>query len=253
MSRLTWVRNQGIHFDFDYGTVTLCGPPFQAVRLSKLLPRDIPIAPRNPDWTCVHSVWAVPRSLATTSGIADCFLFLRVLRCFTSPGLPPATMNSSQVEEVLPSTGFPIRTSTDQSLVSGSPWLFAATHVLHRLLKPRHPPHALSSLVTLDSSLPSSRSDGNRVKAEVQALRRHWISRPRCFDAFLPFVFGCQRARRSARRCVPPGTRGSRNEPGGADRNRTDDIQLAKLALYQLSYSPTKRWSPERYGGPRWI
>ena len=25
----------------------------------------------------------------------------------------------------------------------------------------------------------------------------------------------------------------------GADRSRTDDIQLAKLALYQLSYSPT--------------
>ena len=27
-------------------------------------------------------------------------------------------------------------------------------------------------------------------------------------------------------------------KPGGADRSRTDDIQLAKLALYQLSYSP---------------
>ena len=26
----------------------------------------------------------------------------------------------------------------------------------------------------------------------------------------------------------------------GADRDRTDDIQLAKLALSQLSYSPTK-------------
>ena len=35
-----------------------------------------------------------------------------------------------------------------------------------------------------------------------------------------------------------PETRGFRNEPGGADRNRTDDIQLAKLALYQLSYTP---------------
>jgi hypothetical protein len=26
--------------------------------------------------------------------------------------------------------------------------------------------------------------------------------------------------------------------PGGADRDRTDDIQLAKLALSQLSYGP---------------
>ena len=39
---------------------------------------------------------------------------------------------------------------------------------------------------------------------------------------------------------------------GGADRNRTDDIQLAKLALYQLSYSPNQAWVPEG-GGPRWI
>src|ERR1700728_3663581 len=30
----------------------------------------------------------------------------------------------------------------------GSPWLFAACHVLHRLLVPRHPPNALISLKT---------------------------------------------------------------------------------------------------------
>ena len=29
----------------------------------------------------------------------------------------------------------------------GSPWLFAACHVLHRLLVPRHPPNALRSLI----------------------------------------------------------------------------------------------------------
>jgi hypothetical protein len=28
-------------------------------------------------------------------------------------------------------------------------------------------------------------------------------------------------------------------ENGGPERDRTDDIQLAKLALYQLSYGPT--------------
>ena len=31
-------------------------------------------------------VWALPRSLATTGGIIVYFLFLRVLRCFSSPG-----------------------------------------------------------------------------------------------------------------------------------------------------------------------
>src|ERR1700753_3999114 len=33
----------------------------------------------------VNKVWAVPRSLATTNGIVVYFLFLRVLRCFSSP------------------------------------------------------------------------------------------------------------------------------------------------------------------------
>jgi hypothetical protein len=155
VSRLTWVRNQEIRIGFAYGTVTLCGPTFQTVQLPILFSRVIPIAPRNPEGTRVHSVWAVPRSLATTDGIAACFLFLRVLRCFTSPGSPPAAMDSPQDTAVLPAVGFPIRTSTDQSLVGGSPWLFAATHVLHRLLEPRHPPHALSSLVTRNSGLSS--------------------------------------------------------------------------------------------------
>src|SRR5690606_33341819 len=83
-----------------------------------------------------------------------CFLFLRVLRCFTSPGSPPMPMDSAWDDAALPASGFPIRTSPDQSLVSGSPRLIAATHVLHRLSAPRHPPHALSSLVILLLSHP---------------------------------------------------------------------------------------------------
>ena len=43
--------------------------------------------------------------------------------------------------------GFPIRKSPDQSLVTSSPGLIAGSNVLHRLLVPRHPPIALSSLL----------------------------------------------------------------------------------------------------------
>src|SRR5512145_824161 len=81
-------------------------------------------------------------------------------------------MDSSQDSAVLPAEGFPIRTSTDRSLVGGSPWLFAATHVLHRLSEPRHPPHALSSLVTLNSGLPSRWLERRLFKVEIQILRR---------------------------------------------------------------------------------
>ena len=44
--------------------------------------RSVVLLPRR----CVATaaVWAVPRSLATTGGITFCFLFLEVLRCFSS-------------------------------------------------------------------------------------------------------------------------------------------------------------------------
>src|SRR3712207_4862677 len=42
--------------------------------------------------------------------------------------------------------GFPIRRSPDRSSFTSSPGLIAGYYVLHRLLVPRHPPIALSSL-----------------------------------------------------------------------------------------------------------
>jgi hypothetical protein len=54
------------------------------------------------------------------------------------------------VTRLFDTPGFPIRTSPGQRSVGNSPELFAATHVLHRLSTPRHPPHALSSLLTYD-------------------------------------------------------------------------------------------------------
>jgi hypothetical protein len=58
VSRLTWVRSQELHIGFGYRTVTFFGPPFQTVHLPILHSRVIPTAPRNPDRTCVRSVWA---------------------------------------------------------------------------------------------------------------------------------------------------------------------------------------------------
>jgi hypothetical protein len=73
-------------------------------------------------------------------------LFLRVLRCFSSPGSLPETMCSSQDTWAFPHVGFPIRTSLAQAGAHPLPELSAVYHVLHRQLTPRHPPYALSSL-----------------------------------------------------------------------------------------------------------
>lgn len=52
--------------------------------------------------------------------------------------------------------GFPIRKSTDQRSFTNSPWLIAGYNVLHRLLVPRHPPIALSSLLFTTKMLAST-------------------------------------------------------------------------------------------------
>src|SRR3954463_13268506 len=67
---------------------------------------------------------------------------------FQFPGLPsPALFYSGGDTRALARAGFPIRTSPDQRLVSTSPGLIAAAHVLHRLSAPRHPPCALVLLI----------------------------------------------------------------------------------------------------------
>src|SRR5215468_6974550 len=43
----------------------------------------------------------------------------------------------------------PVRAPRDQRSFDSSPGLFAVFHALRRLLAPRHPPHALSSLAAL--------------------------------------------------------------------------------------------------------
>ena len=77
-----------------------------------------------------------------------CFLFLWVLRCFTSPRSLqlPYTFRQRSPDTTLDIQGFPIRTSPDHSSFTNSPGLIAGYNVLHRLLVPRHPPIALSSL-----------------------------------------------------------------------------------------------------------
>ena len=66
---------------FAYGTFTLSGQLSQncSAKLAGSIPRSEPHGART-------MVWALPFSLAATHRITCCFLFLRLLRCFSSPG-----------------------------------------------------------------------------------------------------------------------------------------------------------------------
>ena len=66
------------------------------------------------------------------------FLFLQVLRCFSSLRLP--TVYSVML---LLNTGLPHSEIPGSKVICTSPGLIAACHVLLRLREPRHPPSAL--------------------------------------------------------------------------------------------------------------
>ena len=74
------------------------------------------------------------------------FLFLRLLRCFSSAGLPTYDYFIHHRLTEYCSAVFPHSDIRGSMLICSSPQLFAAYHVLHRLLVPRHPPCALSCL-----------------------------------------------------------------------------------------------------------
>ncbi len=72
------------------------------------------------------------------------FLFLRLLRCFSSPGLPHPPM--WRVVHGLRPCGSPHSDTCGSSRICRSPQLFAACHVFHRPPVPGHPPCALPRL-----------------------------------------------------------------------------------------------------------
>ena len=74
------------------------------------------------------------------------FLFLRLLRCFRSPGcLLHGYLFTMRYPGIAPGE-FPHSDICGSTVVCTYPQLFAACRVLRRLLVPRHPPYALFHL-----------------------------------------------------------------------------------------------------------
>ena len=93
------------------GAFTRCGRTFQSVRLACQVPCPGPATPR-----CKHLGLASRAFARHYSRARVCFPFLRVLRCFTSPGVaPPGLLNSSRGAMALAMAGCPIRRPPDQS------------------------------------------------------------------------------------------------------------------------------------------
>ena len=124
---------------FAYGAFTLCGPAFQRVLLCSVL--GFACGPTTPGRASPRARFGLVRvrsPLLPQSLV--CFLFLRVLRCFSSPGSPLARPGAGLAPGGLPHSE--IRASTG---ICPYARLIAACHVLRRLREPRHPSCALLS------------------------------------------------------------------------------------------------------------
>ena len=161
--------------------------------------------------------------------------------------------------------GFPHSEICGSKVAHTSPQLIAACHVLHRLCMPRHPPNALTSRLKIRTTnditaaghtaikrslisvsahskgggeAPTPGSDfvglytrRNRPTASFKKPIHNVKELPRCtctrqtgYLSFWTLIPRCCWLCVQVRRAI-----------GGAYRDRTDDLKLAKLALSQLS------------------
>ena len=128
---------------FGYGAVTSCGAPFQKLPLTFAVGASTVLQPR-----VMHCYILGLGSCAFARHYLRnhfCFLFLRVMRCFSSPGSPPTRWGTAIANGGLPHSE--IRASTG---ICPYARLIAAYHVLRRLREPRHPSCALLSFPFID-------------------------------------------------------------------------------------------------------
>ena len=155
MSRGTQVPVQRGSEGFAYGAFTLCGQPFQAVRLPccfvTLRPHGL-TGPTTPP--CKHDGLGYIRVRSPL--LAESLLISIPVgtEMVHFPTLPSRTYVFSPGYPGMTPGGFPHSEISGSKLVCSSPKLIAAYRVLHRLLVPRHSPHALSSLTIKHSISP---------------------------------------------------------------------------------------------------
>ena len=154
--RVSWYSGyRHVCFPFMYGAFTLSGWLSQnhSTRITESIMRSEPRSARTP-------VWPLSISLAATLEI-DKFSFSSSGYLDVSvPRVPHVQLCIHCTLTEVSSAGFPHSDISGSLDMCSSPKLFAAYHVFHRLLVPRHPPCALTTLTvagtieSLDSLFP---------------------------------------------------------------------------------------------------
>ena len=141
VSRVSWYSGYRLaSVNFAYGAFTLFGQSFQdcSAIIGRSIMRSEPRSART-------SVCPLSFSLAATLEIDLSFSSSRYLDV-SVPGVPDVWLWIHHTVTEVCSAGFPHSDIGGSMDICSSPPLFAAYHVFHRLLVPRHPPCALCIL-----------------------------------------------------------------------------------------------------------
>ena len=136
--RVSWYSGSRlVSSSFMYGAFTLSGRLSQnlSIKLAESILRSEPRNARIP-------VWPLSISLAATLEI-DVSFFSSGYLDVSVPRVPLRTLWIGVRMAEVCSAGFPHSDISGSLDICSSPKLFAAYHVFHRLLVPRHPPCAL--------------------------------------------------------------------------------------------------------------
>ena len=134
---------------FDYKTVTFFGAAFCLLHLCK----SVLYAVHTPSHISMVRFGLFPFRSPLLRKSFFYFLFLRVLRCFSSPGSLAIYYLFIYAYRRITNGEFPHSDICGSMFICNSPQLFAACHVLLRRLVPRHPPYALLRLIVSSFSL----------------------------------------------------------------------------------------------------
>ena len=169
MSRGTWDPPRGTS-PFAYRAVTFCGRPFQTssarLRASRCRRPATPVPIARPWFRLlpVRSPLLRESRLISFPRPTEMFQFGRCP--------PPGLWIQPDGDWPFRQPGCPIRRSPDRRLLA-APRLFAAFHVLHRHLAPRHPPCALSSLTSPSFACSLCSFQGTTLRKPGARKRNH--------------------------------------------------------------------------------
>ena len=143
VSRVSWYSGyRHVSSSFMYGAFTLFGRLSQnlSIKLTESIPRSEPRHARTP-------VWPLSLSLAATNKIEVSFSSSGYLDVSVHR-VPSVWLCIHHTSTKVCLVRFPHSEISGSKDMCSSPKLFAAYHVFHRLLVPRHPPCALFSLTS---------------------------------------------------------------------------------------------------------